>query len=373
MSERIERAPRRLLILGIGICGALGVSPTAWADEPTPAPAPPAAPAEPPAAPAVAPTANSLLKEGNTLMKSGNLVDACKAFEASIQIDKRAATVVRLGECREQNHQLASAVAAYKDALTIAKIDRKSKKTATAKIKVLEPKVSTLRFTVPDASALEGLTLTRAGEPVDAALWNTALPIDGGEYVIEATAPKHLPWKETATVPNESGEIAVKVPPLEAEPPPPPPPPPVKVEPPPVKPEPIVKAPVQVEEPSRWATLTTLTPMRKVALGVAGFGVVSFTVAIVLGAQANGKQDDARDLCPDLEFPCVNAAEATALNDSARGRALGANIMWTVGAAAVVGAGVMWFLGAPSAEDGGIAIAPSVTSDEASVALFGRF
>jgi hypothetical protein len=306
-------------------------------------------------------------------MKSGNLADACKAFEASIAIDKRATTVVRLGECREANHQLASAVAAYKDALAIPKLDRKSKKTATAKVAALSPKVSTLRLTVPDASAVEGLVITRGGEPVAADMWNTAIPIDGGDYVIEATAPKFLPWKETATVPAESGEIAVKVPPLEAEPPPPPPPPPEQPKPEPAKVEPpkVVEAPVESEEPqNKW---TAITPMRKIALGVAGAGVVSFTVAIVLGVQADNKYDESRDLCPDLEFPCANATQATSLNDSARSRALGSNILYTVGAAAVIGAGVMWFLGAPKAEEGEVAIAPSITPTDASVSLIGRF
>jgi hypothetical protein len=359
---QLSSGTRRRVLLGIGVCSVLGASSLAWADDP---PAPPAAPAA---------SADSLLKDGDTLMKSGNLADACKAFEGSMQIDKRATTAVRLGECREQNHQLASAVAAYKDALAIPKIDKKSKKTATAKVAALAPKVSTLRLTIPDASLLDGLAVTRGGVPVDAALWNTKLPIDGGEYAIEATAPGHLPYKETATVPNESGEVTVKIPPLDPEPPPPPPPPPpAKVEPAPVKkPEPIAAAPVS-EEPSRWSTLTTLTPMRKIALGVAGVGVVSFTIAIVLGEQANDKQDSSHALCPDLGFPCTNAAEANDLNDSARSRALGANIMWTVGAAAVVGAGVMWFLGAPSAEHSGVAIAPSVTSKDAGLALVGRF
>ena len=39
----------------------------------------------------------------------------------------------------------------------------------------------------------------------------------------------------------------------------------------------------------------------------------------------------------------------------------------------VIGAGVMWFLGAPPAEHAGVAIAPTLTRDEASVALIGRF
>jgi cytochrome c-type biogenesis protein CcmH/NrfG len=53
--------------------------------------------------------AEALFTEGDTLMKQGKVAEACEAFEASNRIEPRAGTLIRLGECREQNHQLASA------------------------------------------------------------------------------------------------------------------------------------------------------------------------------------------------------------------------------------------------------------------------
>src|SRR3954471_19716733 len=69
--------------------------------------------------------AEALFNEGDKLMAAGQLAQACDAFESSNRIETRAGTLVRLGECREQNHQLASAWSAYKDALTRAKDPRK--------------------------------------------------------------------------------------------------------------------------------------------------------------------------------------------------------------------------------------------------------
>src|SRR4051812_8166985 len=53
--------------------------------------------------------AEQLFREGDRLMTEGKTVEACDAFEGSNRIEPRAGTLIRLGECREKNHQLASA------------------------------------------------------------------------------------------------------------------------------------------------------------------------------------------------------------------------------------------------------------------------
>src|SRR5438477_7089606 len=82
--------------------------------------------------------AQALFNDGAKLMKQGKLAEACDAFEASNRIEARAGTLIRLGECREANHELASAWSAYKDALTRVK-DPKKQKLATARIAEIEP------------------------------------------------------------------------------------------------------------------------------------------------------------------------------------------------------------------------------------------
>src|ERR1044071_2920592 len=134
--------------------------------------------------------AESLFNDASKLMKQGDLARACEAFEASNRIEPRAGTLIRLGECREQNHQLASAWSAYKDALTRVK-DRRKRALATARIAEIEQRLSYLKVSVAADGKLDGLVITRNGKPLDPTLWDRSLPVDGGEYVIVARAPDH--------------------------------------------------------------------------------------------------------------------------------------------------------------------------------------
>ncbi|HEU4727857.1 MAG TPA: hypothetical protein VFT22_08220 [Kofleriaceae bacterium] len=155
--------------------------------------------------------AEGLFNDGNKLMAQGQIAAACDAFEASNHIEPRAGTLIRLGECREQNHQLASAWSAYKDALTRVK-DPKKRAYATARAAALEPRISRLTVAVPAESRIEGLALTRGGKPLDPVLWNRALTVDGGDYVITARARGREEWRATAHVAIESDKVAIDVP-----------------------------------------------------------------------------------------------------------------------------------------------------------------
>src|SRR4051812_11784859 len=58
--------------------------------------------------------AEAMFDEGKRLMTERKLAQACEAFEASNRIEPRAGTLILLGDCCEQNQQLASAWSAYK-------------------------------------------------------------------------------------------------------------------------------------------------------------------------------------------------------------------------------------------------------------------
>ena len=299
--------------------------------------------------------AEALFAEGEKLIKDGKIAQACEAFDASNRVEARAGTLIRIGGCREQNHQLASAWSAYKDALTRAK-DPKKQAFATAKVTELEPKLSYLTLSVPVVSRVEGLTVTRNGKPFESILWNRALPVDGGEFSFGVSAPGHQVWKTTVTVSVESGKITVDVPTLEPtgrEVTPPPPPPGEREEGPP--------------PPS------TMTAKRKIAIGAAVVGALSIGAGVVLGTQAKGKQSDAHALCSNVVMPCVDADRANDLIKAGQSRALGANIAFGIGAAAVIVAGVLWFTGAPETPARDVSVVPTVAPGETGIAILGRF
>jgi len=312
--------------------------------------------------------AEGLFNDGNKLMAEGKLAQACDAFEASNRVEPRAGTLNRLGECHEQNHQLASAWSAYKDALTRAKDPRK-REFAAAKATALEARLSYLTVSVSDENRIDGLTLTRDGKSFDPMLWNRALPVDGGDYVIVGHAPGHEEWQTTAHVPIEGAKVSVAVPKLKEL---------IKLTS-PATPQPATAQPTTpavTERTDREAVRSRgmFTTRRRIAIGVAGASVIGLVAGVIFGESSKGKQDDAFKRCPDPATPCTQADQANALIKSSHSRSLEANVAFGIAAAAAIGAGVLWFTGAPDAENPRrVSVVPSVAPGETGVVVMGRF
>ena len=311
------------------------------------------------------PQAEALFRDGKRLMKEGKLAEACAAFEGSERAEHNVATLLSLADCREKNHQYASAWALFLQADSQTRSDpSKATLNVTAKnrARALEPKLSYLTINVPDESRIPELVVSRDGAPVDPAEWNRSIPADGGSHVIAGKAPGHESWSTTVTLRPEGDKQSVEVPKFKA------------------LPE-IINKPVRDErgyaeglqpmiEPNPY------TPRRKVAIGVAAGGVVIGGVAIGLGISASSLHSDALATCPPSACSPQNAADAHDKNKSAMHRALYANIGY--GAAVLaVGTGVaLWVLGKPEApskpEAAEVAIAPQVGQVNG-LAVVGRF
>lgn len=285
--------------------------------------------------------AEALFTDGERLLKEGKIAEACDAFQASNRIETRAGTLINLGLCREQNKQLASAWSAFKDALSRVK-DPKKRDIAQARVTAIEPRMSYLTISVADESRIEGLVVTRNGQVVDSALWNRAVPIDGGTYSIGGRAPGHEEWSTSVVVPPELGKVSVEVPRFKEI---------TKLVQEPTKPVDVAPAPVVVTtSPGMFTT------KRKIAVGIAGVGAAVLVTGVILGTQATGFEEDAYALCPVPSMPCANADQANDLIERGQSRALTANIAYGIGAAAVVGGVVLWFLGAPAESESRVAV-----------------
>lgn len=318
--------------------------------------------------------AEKLFSDGTQLLADGKVAQACEAFAASNRAEPRAGTLIALGDCRERNHQLASAWSAYKDALGRVKDPRK-KTYATTKVAALEPRLSYLTVQVVDDNNVEGLAVTRDGKPFDALLWNRALPIDGGDYALVARAPGRVDWRTTARVPVEGGKLTVAVPKLEPtkarvvattrpEPAKPVAAPPIATAPvAPPAPSPVMTAPPPAEAPRQGR----FTKTRKLAVGLAGLGVVSLGAGIFLGVTANNKKDEAFGLCSNPDRPCGSASEANDLISSSHTWATGANVAFGLAAASAAAATILWITGGPSRESHQVSVVPSVAPGAAGV------
>ena len=163
--------------------------------------------------------AQSLFDEGRKLLQAGKLAEACAAFESSQKLDPAITTLLNLADCREQNHQLATAWGTFVDANRMArdkndKNNDKLARVASNHAKKLEPRLSKLTISVPADHQVAGLEVLRGSDPVNPASWNHALPIDGGTYTITARAPGRAPWSVNKTIKVESDAQTVEIPKL---------------------------------------------------------------------------------------------------------------------------------------------------------------
>lgn len=334
-------------------------------------------------------TAQQRFDDAERWMTEGRLDEACAAFEESNRLDARAGTLIRLAECRAQNHQLASAVAAYRDALDRAKDPRK-RAYAQQQLAALQPRLSYLTVVVADDRRLDGLAINCDDRPLDSALWNQPQPIDGGDHVIAAQADGREAWRTVAHVPAEHGQIRVELPRLPelTRPAPAPREPgapresgaprqPVVAPREPVAPLPsssVAQPPRALPQADRdaMAPPSIFTTRRMIGVGVAAVGVGGAVLGAVLGASARGKQNDALALCPDGPA-CPRADAANALVRTGHRQALEANLAFGIAAAAAIGAGALWFTGAPDAEPSRrITVVPALAPGWAGIAVMGR-
>lgn len=299
-------------------------------------------------------TAEVLFRDGNALMTEGRTAEACEAFEASNRIEPRAGTLIRLGECRERRQLLASAWSAYKDALARARDPRK-REIAIARAAALEPRLSYLTISVSDESRVDGLTITRNGQALEPVMWNRALPVDGGDYVVAGHAPGHEEWQTTAHVAVEAARVSVEVPKFKEL---------IKLAPPP---------PVVVHATAEPAPVTgALTGRRKLAIAAGATSVVALATGVVLGLEARSRQGEAHDLCGDPAESCDGASRANDLVRSAHHLGIAANVALGVAGAAAITGGVLWLTG--GREHRSLAqIAPTAGPGELGVVAWGRF
>jgi hypothetical protein len=188
-------------IVALAIVSALGVGHAALAQSPSA-------------------QAEAMFRDGRTLLDAGQIAEACAAFEASQKLDPAISTLMNLAACRERNGQFATAWGLFLDAEHQTRdatndATRKLHQVAVNRAKKLEPRVSKLVINVPADSQIDQLELLRDTEAVDPAMWNRALPIDGGKYKITVRAPGAVTWTIEITIVAEGEVKTVEIPRLQ--------------------------------------------------------------------------------------------------------------------------------------------------------------
>jgi serine/threonine-protein kinase len=278
--------------------------------------------------------AEALFDEGRQLMEARSYEAACSKFESSQRLAAGIGTLLYLGDCYEKSGRVASAWATFREASSKAAAagQQDRARIASERAGALEPKLSRLRIKVSDE--VPGLEVKRNGTAVGRDIWGAPVPVDPGQYQIEARATNKAPWSTRYDVPAQPGTFEVVVPALEDA-------PADSGAAPPVGAVAGTAAPpggdAAAPPSSRGDT------QRVVAFVVGGLGVVGLGIGVGFMASAVSKDGEADDHC---DGTACRDAEGQTLSQDARSAGNVATVALAVGAAAVAG-GVVLYLTAP--------------------------
>ena len=303
--------------------------------------------------------ATMLFQQGRALMAEGRIPEACQKLEESQRLDPAGGTLLNLALCHEQEGRLARSWSEFKEAMVVAKRDGRQDREIEAAnhVNLLEPRLSRLTVVVPAATQVDGLVIERDGHALGRGAWSTAIPVDGGEHVVRATALGREPFTTTIAIGKESDARTVEIPVLAT----------------PV----VVVTPPRVSAPAAAPTpKSTVTPdhLRWAGLGTAGVGVVllgtaGYALATALSAKDASNADCYVDGCGSTGLQKRNDAVS-------RGNL--ATILG-VGGAVLVGAGAtLYYLGRRSSArtpETGIAarVRIDIAPDTVMTGIGGRF
>jgi hypothetical protein len=239
--------------------------------------------------------ATLLFDQGRALIAEGQVAEACLKFEESQRLDPGGGTLLNLARCHEQEGRLASAWSEFRVAQSMAREGGRPDREAEAAfhISALEPRLSRLSIVVPAAADLPGLAVNCDGRELGRGAWSTAIPVDGGEHVVRATAPGRQPFTATLVFARELEQKTLEVPILST----------LAL---PVLPPVVASAATSrpAATPAPLAEKETFTPERlrwlgigSVALGVVAGAAGGYALATALDAKHEAQEDCWVDGC----------------------------------------------------------------------------
>jgi hypothetical protein len=291
--------------------------------------------------------AQTLFDQAVTLMDQGRYSEACPKLAESQHLDPGGGTLLNLGLCRQNEGKLASAWAAYNDALSQAIKDGRKEREDNARVHVkdLEGKVAKLAIDVEPSRRVTGLEVRLDGTSIRQVAWGEWLPIDRGEHALVATAPGRREYRTTVIIGSDGVNERISIPKL-AE-------------------APVVETVVQdrgAAEAHGWLG------QGLVGWVLGGVGVAFLGVGIVGGILAIDYRHQSDAYCPN-DHCSVRGVD---LNDQAKTFAWLADVGIGVGIISV-GTGLVMILSAPKTNKAALRVVPTVGAHEAGVGVVGRF
>lgn len=313
--------------------------------------------------------AEALFDAARKLMAEKQYAAACTKYEQSQRLDPGIGTLLYLADCYENAGRVASAWATFREGASQANAAGQQDRAQSGETRAarLEPRLSRLTINVAGENAsLDGFVLRRGDGLIAKALWGVAVPVDGGDWVIEASAPKMKSWSKTLKVSAEKDVVSIDVPALEADP---------AAESAPAAAAPADAAPVAAPTPTPSPgspvrdQSTTGDTQRTIGLIVGGVGVIGVGFGTYFGLRAYSKNSDAKELCNGA---ACSDQRGVSLTDDARDAARLSNVAFGVGLTALV-CGTVVFLSAPSAKSTALSVTPAAGRRSAGLLVGGSF
>jgi hypothetical protein len=274
--------------------------------------------------------AERLYNDGVALMERNDYAGACPKFAESLRVESGIGTMLHLADCYEKEGKLASAWAQFREAAEVAAKGQDTRATvARQRASALEPKLSTLTIVVPAASSFDGLEIKRDGSLVGRGQWGSPIPLDAGPHTISAAAPHHVAWSAPVQLAADHASQTVTVPLLA-----------IDETPGPVVP--IVPAP-PLGDPTAPAPppASGLSTRQVLGISVGGAGLIGIGLGAYFGLHAKSLFDDSNAPGDCTGNDCTRAGAN--VRDSARDSAMGANVSFALGLAALAGGAVIYF------------------------------
>jgi hypothetical protein len=294
--------------------------------------------------------AERLYNDAIVLMQHNDYAGACPKFAESLRMQSGIGTMLRLADCYEKQGKLASAWAQFREAAEIAdKASDSRAAIARQRASAVEPRVSTLTIVVPPAAVAEGLEIKRDGSLVGRGQWGAPIPVDSGSYTVSASAPHRAAWSATVQVAGEHASQSISIPVL-------------KVDDTPAAGTPLVPPPVGSADSTSHPPIVPpppasggLSTRQILGISIGGAGIIGLGLGTYFGLHAKSLYDSSNASGCDTSDNCTQ--DGGRIRNSARDSAMGANIAFTLGLAAIAGGAVIYFT-AP--KEGGSDSAPRV-------------
>ncbi len=267
--------------------------------------------------------AEQLFEDGLALRDEGEVQAACAKFDASMDAEPSGGAALNVGRCAEENGKTATAWASYKRAVVLFRSTNEGERRGFAEEQVarIAPTLSMLTIR---ATEVPGLEVTLNGEPLPIGALGTAVPVDPGEQVIEARAEGFEPAAASVTVGPNGAAQSVTIPDL-----------------------------MPLAEGSDATTEEGVDPLVLSGGILLGVGATAAIVGGVIGGLVIGDANEARDVCGD-DQTCDQSPEqqdAKELAETAKGRALAADILVIGGSLVAVGGAALLIFGLLSDDD----------------------